>query len=158
MTVFEIMLIAAAVMAASWHDRPLKFQACLMLGASVISLLTYGLGLMQAALVYICVDFIGVLAGLYVHQKWRGNNGLIFTVLSIVALTAHVALFSTLYRGGLSPGQVTDLSDWYKFTLNSIYALTALSVGGRGFVRFIRSLSVVDGAADRGNDVRFGSE
>ena len=142
MSVADILLIALVIVILSWSDLPLRLQGGLVALSAVISIYSFGMPIADAAMIYIGVDLIGAIAGLAIHHRWRGHNGLLFFWLAVAGLTVHLAMFMVMARHGLSGMQAGDLTWWYKFFLNIIFALTALSIGGRGFARTYRHCSL----------------
>ena len=142
MSVIDLVMIGLVILVLSWSDLPLRIQGIMVAASALLTLYTHPLPIIDAAMIYIPVDLAGAVAGLAIHARWRGHNGLIFFWLAVAALMIHVALFIALARYGYVPAPGSDLTWWYKCFLNIIFALTAISVGGRGFARTYRHCSL----------------
>lgn len=154
MSVADIIMIGLVILVLSWSEWPLRLQGIMVAASAFLTLYTHPLPITDAAMIYIPVDLAGAVAGLAIHARWRGDNGLLFFWLAVAALMIHVAMFIALARYGYVPARGSDLTWWYKCFLNIIFALTALSVGGRGFARTYRHCSLFARARHRGAAVR----
>jgi hypothetical protein len=154
MSVADILMIGLVILVLSWSEWPLRLQGVMVAASALLTLYTHPLPIIDAAMIYIAVDLAGAVAGLAIHARWRGHNGLLFFWLAVCALIIHVAMFVALARYGYVPPPKSDLEWWYKCFLNIIFALTAISVGGRGFARTYRHCSLFARAQHRGSALR----
>ena len=154
MSVADIVMIGFVILILSSSAWPLFWQGVMVAASALLTIYTHPLPIIDAAMIYIAVDLAGAVAGLAIHARWRGDNGLLFFWLAVCALMIHVAMFIALARYGYVPAQGSDLTWWYKCFLNIIFALTAISVGGRGFARTYRHCSLFARARHRGAAVR----
>jgi hypothetical protein len=128
MTAAHLIAFALVVLVASWRSVPLRCQALMIVGAAILSPFTAALAPVPAGIAHVAIDLSGVAAGVAIHKRWPGSNGLLFACLSLLALCATCAM-------SLMPPHTPEQIYMWKTALNVLFLLTGFSVGGRGFVQ-----------------------
>jgi hypothetical protein len=154
MSVPDIVMIGLLILVLSSSAWPLFWQGVMVVASALLRIYTHPLPIIDAAMIYIPVNLAGVVMGLAIHARWRGSNGLLFFWLAVCALMIHVVMLIPLAAYGYVPPPKSDFELWCKCFLNIIFALTAISVGGRGFAHTYRHCSLFSLAHNRVSALR----
>lgn len=129
----DLIVIATFAFAAVWHFPVLRPIGALLLIAAAITPFTSPLSAPEKGLIYLPLDVIGGITGVYLWAWHKENVGKRFLGFAIASCIAHLVMFT-------HPPHTQDQHWWYVATLNVLFIASCFYVGGTGLARLHRHL------------------
>lgn len=129
----DLIVIGAFAAIAAWRWPTIRPLGALLFMAAAITPFTSPLSVEAKGLIYLIVDVVGGVVGAMVYVRHRQTAGLAFLVFAILSCIAHLAMFA-------NPPHTTDQHYMYVLTLNVLFILSCICVGGDGLARSHRHL------------------